>query len=61
MLSTPQLSVNVALTDISSPNPFVICPDGDIVTLGGDMSETVIVLVVLALLESVDVTDSLTE
>ena len=61
MLSTPQLSVNEALTDNSSPNPFVICADGDIVTLGGDMSETAIVLVVLALLESVDVTDSLTE
>ena len=53
--------MNEALTDISSPNPFVICPDGDIETVGGDMSETAIVLVVLALLESVDVTDSLTE
>ena len=61
MLSIPQLSVNVAVTDISSPNPLAICPDGDIVTLGGDMSETVIVLVVLALLESEDITDSRTE
>ena len=60
MLSTPQLSVNEALTDNSSPNPCVICPDGEIETVGGDLSRTVMVLVVLALLESLDVTDSLT-